>query len=192
MADAGKICDLLERISTLFRNEVRQAGLSRGLHPVHLEVLFYLSRCNQFSDTPAAVKDFLGATKGTTSQSISLLESKGYVIKTKDRQDKRVYHLSLTEEGKAIAAETMPPPSLRNALEKCDENQQSSLQQQLESLLIDIQRETSAGSFGLCKSCMHHLPKSETVFLCQLTQLELPNKFGELICREHQVQKIGE
>ncbi len=192
MANTGKICDLLERLSTLFRNEVRQAGLRHGLHPVHLEVLFYLSRCNQFSDTPAAVIDFLGATKGTTSQSISLLESKGYLIKTKDLQDKRVYHLSLTEAGKAIAAETMPPPSLRNALEKCDEEQKDSLQQQLESLLLGIQRETSAGSFGLCKTCMYHLPKTEVMFLCELTQQELPRKFGELICREHQVKAVNE
>ncbi|MCE0557134.1 MULTISPECIES: MarR family winged helix-turn-helix transcriptional regulator [unclassified Motilimonas] len=192
MANTIKTCDLLERLSTLFRNEVRQAGLSHGLHPVHLEVLYYLSRCNLFSDTPAAVKDFLGTTKGTTSQSITLLENKGYLTKTKDAQDKRVYHLSLTDAGKDIADQTMPPPSLRHALERCSNDQSSTLEQQLEALLIDIQNETRNVSFGLCKTCIHHAPKNQTLFLCQLTQKELPRKFGELICREHQLKVVSD
>ena len=192
MTDTAKICDLLERLSTLFRNEVRQAGLSHGLHPVHLEVLFYLFRCNKFSDTPAAVREFLGATKGTTSQSITLLESKGYIIKTKDLQDKRVFHLSLTDEGKAIAEQTMPPPSLRKALERSSDGQSNTLEKQLEMLLIDIQKETSTNAFGLCKTCIYHLPKNQTLFLCELTQQELPRKFGDLICREHQIKVLNE
>ncbi len=192
MPSTGNICDLLERLSTLFRNEVRQAGLVYGLHPVHLEVLFYLNRCNKFSDTPAAVRDFLGTTKGTTSQSITLLENKGYVIKTKDSHDKRVFHLSLTDSGKAIAEQSMPPQSLRNALEHCNDDENNTLKLQLENLLADIQIETSSTAFGLCQTCIYHLPKSQALFLCQLTQQELPTKFGELICREHQIKAVSE
>ena len=192
MPSTGNICDLLERLSTLFRNEVRQAGLAYGLHPVHLEVLFYLNRCNKFSDTPAAVRDFLGTTKGTTSQSITLLENKGYVIKTKDSHDKRVFHLSLTDSGKAIAEQSMPPQSLRNALEHCNDDENNTLKLQLENLLADIQIETSSTAFGLCQTCIYHLPKSQALFLCQLTQQELPTKFGELICREHQIKAVSE
>lgn len=186
MSETEQICDLLERLSTLFRNEVRQAGLTHGLHPVHLEVLYYLSRCNRFSDTPAAVKDFLGATKGTTSQSISLLETKGYLAKTKDQQDKRVFHLSLTEEGKGVVKATMPPVSLCNVLDQRRGDKTSHLKQQLESLLIDIQTETRIHTFGLCSTCVHHLDQENGRFLCQLTQQTLPKQEGELICREHQ------
>ncbi|MCE9685717.1 MarR family winged helix-turn-helix transcriptional regulator [Shewanella sp. AS16] len=191
MKNNDDICDLLERLSTLFRNEVRQAGLVHGLHPVHLEVLFYLNKCNKFSDTPAAVKDFLGATKGTTSKSISLLETKGYVVKKQDTKDKRVYHLSLTEAGRQIAADNMPPMSLRAALTRCSGNE-TSLKQQLESLLVDIQTATSNLSFGLCKTCRFHLAKNNTAFFCELTGEDLPSQYGELICREHTLRSLCE
>ncbi|RJG47511.1 MarR family winged helix-turn-helix transcriptional regulator [Motilimonas pumila] len=191
MNHAGKIGDLLERISTLFRNEVRQAGLSHGLHPVHLEVLFYLNRCNQFSDTPASVKDFLGATKGTTSQSISLLEKKGYLLKTKDEQDKRVFHLSLTQAGQEVATSSMPPPSLRQALSRYGDDVSSQLTQQLEQLLINIQTETSHTGFGTCKTCKFHRTENKQTFFCELTQMTLPTPHGELICREHVVPDAG-
>jgi DNA-binding MarR family transcriptional regulator len=53
-----------------------QAGAAHGLQPVQLEVLNYLSSCNRYSDTPMAVTEYLGQTKGTVSQTIKTLEKK--------------------------------------------------------------------------------------------------------------------
>ena len=41
---------------------------------------------------------YLGNTKGTTSQSINMLEEKGYVLKKKAEGDKRLVDLYLTEK----------------------------------------------------------------------------------------------
>ncbi|MCI0482724.1 MAG: MarR family transcriptional regulator, partial [Candidatus Dadabacteria bacterium] len=72
MKDGGKIASLIERLGNLLRAEERAAGA--GLLPVHVRMLSYLSVCNRYSDTPAAVTEFAGATKGTSSQSIAVLE----------------------------------------------------------------------------------------------------------------------
>ncbi|MGF1706609.1 MarR family winged helix-turn-helix transcriptional regulator [Enterovibrio baiacu] len=184
MNDIEPICDILERITTLYRNEVRLVGVEHGLHPVHLEVIYYLARCNKYSDTPAAVTEFLGITKGTTSQSISLLEAKGYLTKEKDPVDRRVSHLVLTPHGEAMAKKAIPPASFKQGLERLGGGN-AQLKTQLETLLRDIQRSTQSASFGLCKTCKFHTPVSDAHFYCALTKETLVTDFGTLICREH-------
>ena len=68
------VFDLIERIAALIRSEERKKCTAVGLQTVHLQALNYLSRCNKYSDTPAALTNYLGMTKGTVSQSLSLLE----------------------------------------------------------------------------------------------------------------------
>ncbi|USH02226.1 MarR family winged helix-turn-helix transcriptional regulator [Grimontia kaedaensis] len=184
MSNINPLTDILERIVTLHRNEVRLVGVEYGLHPVHLEVLYYLSRCNKFSDTPAAVTEFLGITKGTTSQSITLLASKGFLTKRKDPHDRRVTHLVLTEKGEEIAKTAIPPTVLKNGLEQLGESQQA-LRELLETLLRSMQKTTNSASFGLCKTCKFHQPIADGKFFCTLTKETLDAAGRELICREH-------
>ena len=96
------VFDLIERMAALIRSEERKKCTELGLQPVHLQVLDYLSRCNRYSDTPAALTNYLGMTRGTVSQTLLLLVNKGYIKKTTDAADRRMVHLSLLEEGSAI------------------------------------------------------------------------------------------
>ncbi len=71
--------DIYERIecmTTLIRSEERKKCTELGLQPVHFQVLNYLSRCNKYSNTPAAVANYLGMTRGTVSQSLIILEKR--------------------------------------------------------------------------------------------------------------------
>lgn len=185
MKNVCKTYNLLERISTLLRSEIRHKGVQQGLHPVHIEVLCYLSRCNKFSNTPASVSEYLGVTKGTISQSISLLESKELLVKVADKVDRRVIHLNLTEKGKNLIEDTMPPTSFTNSLNKLSDDEENTLQWQLESLLKDIQNSRNKSSFSICKTCTYNEPKTPILFYCKLLKEELPRQCGELICKEH-------
>lgn len=89
------IFEVIERMSALIRSEERKKCTELGLQPVHFQVLDYLSRCNRFSDSPAALTNYLGMTRGTVSQTLQLLEKKGYIKKTTDSNDRRMVHLSL-------------------------------------------------------------------------------------------------
>lgn len=177
--------ELLERIGNLLRNEARLIGNDYGLHPVHIEILHYLQRCNQFSDTPAAVTEFLGITKGTASQSITLLENKGLLEKHKDSVDKRISHLSLTEQGRNIVEQVCPPARFAPLLTKLGTDTPEVVLG-LKRLLSEMQQGNDKVSFGVCKTCRHHEIRSEAEFYCQLTQMTLARQFGELICKEHQ------
>ena len=62
------IYELIECMTALIRSEERKKCTELGLQPVHFQVLNYLMRCNKYSDTPAALTNYLGMTRGTVSQ----------------------------------------------------------------------------------------------------------------------------
>lgn len=80
--------DLIERLGNLVRADVRAVCHASGVRPVQLEALHYLTQCNRYSDTPQAVAEYLGLTKGTVSQTLKVLEEKGLLKKRSDPGDK--------------------------------------------------------------------------------------------------------
>lgn len=49
----------------------------------------------------------LGVDKASTTRTVKKLIKQGYVIRTRDKKDKRAYNLSLTEEGKNLKLQVM-------------------------------------------------------------------------------------
>ncbi|EGU41477.1 MarR family winged helix-turn-helix transcriptional regulator [Vibrio splendidus] len=180
---------LLDRVGNLLRNEVRADLTPYGLQPIHFEALYYLSICNRFSDTPKAVTEYLGLTKGTVSQSLKVLETKGYLIKQPDVTDKRVTHLVVSQQGRKLIKTVFPPPLMERAINtNTKENtgvDGAELQQQLQLLLRSIQNENRLHTFGVCATCQHNQPLSKGTYLCGLTQLPLSDEDIKLICIEH-------
>ncbi len=174
----------LERIGNLLRAEARQARTDPPLQPVQLEILHYLNLCNQHSDMPAAVTEYLGLTKGTVSQSLTVLEKKGYIEKKPDPADKRVIHLILTEKGKWAVETTLPPELLKQGLARMLPQTRDQLLSNLETLLKAMQSARGFKPFGVCGTC-YHLQKGNDSNVCQLTRLPVPAQELDLVCREH-------
>ncbi len=175
---------LIERISNLLRSEERKKFAAMGLQPVHVRVLEYLAACNRFSDTPAAVADYLGLTKGTVSQSIQVLERKCYVEKSQDTHDGRVVHLALSETGKKLLDDIKPLDVFAQAQLDIATKNFNSLEAALNATLSALQKANHAKSFGVCESCVNFIAQ-EDHFLCNLTQLPLSHTDAKKICREH-------
>jgi DNA-binding MarR family transcriptional regulator len=175
---------LIERISTLLRSEQRKKYTAIGLQPVHAQVLDFLSKCNRHSDTPAAVTEYLGPTKGTVSQSLQVLERKGYIAKTSDAEDGRVVHLSLLESGIKLVDEIRPLDVFSRAEQSVARQNFSSLGEALHMTLTALQTANHSRSFGLCHSCTH-FSEVDNHYHCQLTDLPLTQSDAIKICREH-------
>ena len=176
---------LLERIGNLFRAEQRLVGHELGLQEVHLQVLFYLSQCNRYSNTPLGVTDYLNATKGTISQSLKVLEKKGYILKEADAKDRRVVHLILTTQGQKLLKQVVPPSLFTHAVKELSPEQVESLATQLSLLLSKLQKANQSRSFGVCHTCRFFL-REEDGFRCGLTQEALSHNDSQSICREHE------
>ena len=183
--DHTLLYQLLERIGNLLRAEQRLVGHELGLQEVHLQVLLYLSRCNRYSNTPLGVTDYLNATKGTVSQSLKVLEKKGYILKEADVQDRRVVHLILTTQGQQLLKQVVPPSLFSHAAKKLSARQVKSLETQLSLLLSKLQQANRVRSFGVCHTCRFFL-REEDGFRCGLTQEALSHDDSQSICREHE------
>lgn len=177
---------LIERTGNLLRVEQRLAGKDLGLQEVHLQVLLYLSLCNRYSNTPIAVTEYLNATKGTVSQSLKVLENKGYLTKQPDANDKRVVHLNLTTKGEKIVQQVIPPLSFIETIEGLTSQQAQEIQQNLTLLLTSLQQANKLRSFGVCQTCQFFL-REENGFRCGLTKEALSKDDSSRICREHEL-----
>ncbi len=178
--------DVVERISALIRSEERKKCTQYGLQSVHLQVLDYLNRCNKYSDTPAAVTNYLGMTRGTVSQTILLLEKKGFIKKSTDTADRRVVHLSLQPEGQAILDKAKPCELFIKATGLLNNNELSRYDDAFVTVLSALQKSNQSHTFGLCKTCQYFTSVPEG-FKCGLTKEPLSEEDSEKICQEHTV-----
>jgi len=184
---------VLDRIGNLIRAQEWTLGKRHGLQPIQLRMLYYLGICNQYSNTPSGVTDYLQLTKGTVSQSLKVLENKGYIEKQTDPSDKRQVHLLLTESGRALF-DQLPPDLLRLVDEKVDEEGDgetgvavtAEAVSVLQRLLVALQQANGMQGFGVCHTCHYHQALDEQHFRCGLTGERLARPNAALICREHQ------
>ncbi|MGB2692005.1 MAG: MarR family winged helix-turn-helix transcriptional regulator [Thermodesulfobacteriota bacterium] len=185
--DETRIASLIERIGNLLRSEERASGANLGLQSVHVQILSYLSQCNRYSNTPAGVTEFIGSTKGTTSQSINILEKRGFIDKRPDKEDGRVIHLELSAKGQSFVDNEFPPSEFNDALESLNSNDADSLALLLTKLLIQFQQNNNGKLFGVCHTCNHFRESAlSNSHQCGLTLEPLSEEESLQICREYE------
>ena len=181
------VFDLIERMTALLRSEERKKCTELGLQPVHLQVLDYLSRCNRYSDTPAALTNYLGMTRGTVSQTLLLLEKKDFIKKTTDATDRRKVHLNLLSDGSAILKQARTSDLFTQAASLFKEHDFINNEEMFLKALTALQKANKSQSFGLCKTCQYFTTTSVGLN-CALTKEPLSQSDSEKICQEHTVK----
>lgn len=176
-----QITYLIERVARLVTSDAHAAGLQ----PVQWEVIRYLDRANRFSRTPAAVAAYLGLTKGTVSQSLIALESKGYLRKVTSVKDRRSKRLELTAKAKKIL-NTDPLRDRENTIAALSSSAQQALQESLSALLVAELRKRDRKPFGLCKNCVYFSSNDANgqPHRCKLLDEPLSNNDSLSICFE--------
>jgi DNA-binding MarR family transcriptional regulator len=180
------IFDLIERMAALIRAEERKVCTELGLRPVHVQVLDYLARCNRYSDTPGALTNYLGMTRGTVSQTLLLLEKRGFVDKAIDAADRRVVHLKLSAEGEAVLNKAKSAELFKQATAIFNSTQFTDQKEVFVNALTALQKANQSQSFGLCKTCKH-FTTTNNGFFCNLTREVLSTSDSEKICQEHTI-----
>ncbi|MDP1708292.1 MAG: MarR family winged helix-turn-helix transcriptional regulator [Gammaproteobacteria bacterium] len=179
--------ELVERISNLLRVELRQEGAKHGLQPAHLQALAYFARANRYSNTPAALTDYLGVTKGTASQTLMVLEGLRLVTKREDKDDRRVTRVALTPKGSSLLDKLLPPAVWGRANASLGVAATRQIDEAMVELLRALQVANQSRTFGVCNTCTHLLREGGRKFRCGLTGEALDNEDISLICREHAV-----
>ena len=180
-----RLYELLLRLGRLVQAGERQAGAP--LLPVQLNALHFLRRANRYSNTPRAVAEYLGVTKGTASQTVRALEQRGLVERRTDEDDRRVQRLVVTKDGRRLLRRVLPPVVLRGAAEDLGGERASRLENDLTELLRSLQRSQDGRAFGICGTCRHHQSTGKSGrSVCGLTGEPLRRAEAHLLCREHE------
>lgn len=190
-SQALTLFDLVERLSLLNRAGLRHAGAAQGLQPVHLQVLFYLNQANRFSNTPLALTDYLGLTKGTVSQTVLVLARRRLVSRYADPDDGRVVRLILTQGGAALLKTLNSAGAWREAVQTASPARVSSAMVVLRQVLAQVQAQGDKRSFGVCATCRHNQRLGPRSYFCGLLQEKLSSPEVRLICREHSPPVAG-
>lgn len=175
----------LERLARV----VRAREHEDGLNPAQREALRYLARANRFSNTPGALTRYLGATKGTISQTVMALERKGFITKA-ERNARKAVHLTLTEKGHDVLSRD-PWSDLAAAAEELGGKTRRRMQRGLEELLEHELKRSGLASFGLCGSCRFFREKGRDgdargPHLCMLFEDALSAEDASRICIAHE------
>ena len=182
----SEISELLQRLGVMAQAENRQLAGTAALQPVHIDVLRYLARCNRYSNTPAAVGQFLNTTKGTVSQSVKVLEREKLISKLADAKDGRVVRLRLLRKGVRLLAQIESESTIQAAAGRLGDAEQAELENSLTSLLRNAQQLNDSRSFGVCKTCRFFNRLDGGRFQCGITGEPLSSDDSHKICVEHE------
>jgi len=188
---AGELLELVEALGRLMEGRRRADGLAEGLQPVHLRALAYLGRANLYSNTPGALAEWLGQTKGSVSQSLLLLEARGLVARAPDAGDGRVLRLALTARGRALLRRLERDADWEGAAGALPEAEAVRAVAALRGLLAGLQRRRGHRTFGVCRTCRHLRREAGGALRCGLTGDPLRLSDTLRLCREHAVPEAG-
>lgn len=184
----SRLQNLLVCTARALQCEQRQRAVAAGLLPVQWSILNYLRAANRYSNTPQALTEYLSMTKGTVSQSLKLLESRGWISRMKDQHDRRVVRLMLTDAGSTQLGDTVDT-DWQAAAESLPMSERKAVEAALSHLLREWQQTRRGRTFGVCRSCRHFHPGEEE-HRCGLTGETLSNADSMRICCEHEQPMI--
>lgn len=147
-AVAQRVIVLLDRLGRL----TRELQFANGLNPAQWEALRFIAQANKFSRTPSALAEYLGATKGTVSQTLIALENKGLITRCKKTDDRRQVELCLTAEGQTMLGND-PMQTLERASSEIADELGAEMVKGLTRLLHDLQTRHQVADFGVCQDC---------------------------------------
>ncbi len=179
--DKDSVAALMDRLS----RAVQRAQYAGGLNPAQWEALRYIARANRYSRSPTAVAEYLGATKGTVSQTLKALEHKGCILRRPSQGDRRSVELEVTHAGrKALLRD--PLVDIGAAVE-ANGGQLAGIAGMLRGLLRGLQRGAGLREFGQCGQCTQLCRDCATAgdggpHLCGLTGDALSNDEIVLLC----------
>jgi DNA-binding MarR family transcriptional regulator len=182
------LLELVERLGNLMRTELRKAGAEESLQPVHVQALIYLSRANRYSNTPQALAEYLGLTKGTVSQTLLLLDRRGLIERFEDEIDRRVVRLRLSSVGDQFLADSQPALPWQNATRNISPNRIRNATSALREALATLQEDNEGTVFGVCSSCSWCQKLSQRIYRCGRMGDRLSGPETRKLCRIYEAK----
>ncbi len=191
MSECLRIAELVDRLGRIAHG----LQYASGLNPAQWEALRFIARANRFSRYPGAIARYLGTTRGTVSQTLIALESKGYIARSRCAADRRAIVIELTQQGRVLIEED-PLCLVLRAADALSGEAQGQLADGLEGLVRAVQDAKGIPEIGPCLSCIHFRPGAdddpEAACHCALNDAPLSLAETRQLCIAFQTPPVEE
>lgn len=150
MTTADEIAELLIHLGRAARAEDQDAQLT----PAQWTALRFLSRANVASRTPSAFASFHATTRGTATQTLKALETKGLICRGETQRDGRKVCYDVTTDGRALLSQD-PLRDLTAAVAALPPRLYGALSEAMPLLVAELARRREMPGFGTCHDCRH-------------------------------------
>ena len=99
--NATRMLQFYQHFGKFYAQQFAPLSESSGLSSRELQVLLFLAN-NPGYDTARDITVLRGISKSQVSQAVDLLCAEGLLERTPDTADRRIVHLSITEEGRPV------------------------------------------------------------------------------------------
>jgi DNA-binding MarR family transcriptional regulator len=97
------LLEFIESLDLAFKKMQEELGDRAGVSRLTLNQFQYIDAIHSLGEpTITEIADKLRITKASVTGGVNKLASMGYVVKTQSSEDKRVFHVSLTEAGQRL------------------------------------------------------------------------------------------
>jgi DNA-binding MarR family transcriptional regulator len=154
-----------------------------GITPAQWTALRYFARANRFSRTVSAFAQFHATTRGTASQTIKGLVTRGYLRRTRSERDGRSARFDLTPRSRTLLVQDPLEHLVRRAAELAPAARDGTVMA-LRELLTGLARERAQALPGRCALCGHLGGGAGGNWRCGLMQEPLAeDELGQLCAR---------
>ena len=173
-----ELAELLVHIGRSARGEDSGAELTAA----QWTALRFFARANRASRTPSAFASFQATTRGTASQTIKTLETRGLLMRRRSESDGRSVRFEVTAAGQEILA-TDPLRHLMAAIDHLPQPDRAALERILPELSAHLAAARGAASVGTCGHCDHFDSRGDGGYCACVAQSLAPFEIGQLCTR---------
>jgi DNA-binding MarR family transcriptional regulator len=158
---------------------------AEDLTPAQWMALRFFARANRFSRTISAFAEFHATTRGTASQTVKSLVSRGFLTRARSIRDGRSTTFTLTERSRRQLVRD-PFDSVVRAAGRLSPEQRDRTARGLRVMLSQLQVERSKPAVGVCALCGHLGSDGGRSWQCRLLREPLAAPELEQLCVRYQ------
>lgn len=186
--DNATLAELFVHVARAAHGE--EAG-SAGLTAAQWTALRFFARANRASRTPSSFASFQATTRGTASQTIKTLETRGLLERHRSESDGRSVRFEVTEDGRrALAGD--PLRHLIAAIAALAPDDRVALERVLPDLVARLAGQRGMPGIGTCDSCSHYEAHDAGGYCACVAMSLAPFEIGQLCTRHSPRATAGE
>lgn len=171
-----RIAELLVHLGRAARSDPGGSDLTAA----QWTCLRFFARANCSTRTPSGFASFQATTRGTASQIVKGLETRGLVARTRSDRDGRSVRFDLTRAGSAMLCRD-PLRDMIGVIARLEDAERGRFLATLSRLVAGLADRRAAPVFGTCRECSHFAPRGDDGY-CACMAAELAPDDIDSLC----------